>query len=131
VPNVVKPDLFAVRRLEERGAEPVEVERCALEAPGLALSLDQDALRAHGQPLGPHDADDPVVEPEGVVGRALEVGSSSLLWLWLRCTGEVPFGDVRQPPASSLGSMRFFRVCHSFSSEDLAIRLYRTSYEAG
>ena len=50
---------------------PSKSKLLSCEPAGVALGLGEDVLGADRQLLGFDDADDPVVEPEGVVGRAV------------------------------------------------------------
>ena len=71
VADVMEPDHLAVRGVEERAADAVEVEAAVVEPASVALGLGEDVLGADRQLLGFDDADGPVVEPEGVVGRTV------------------------------------------------------------
>jgi hypothetical protein len=67
VPNVVEPDLLAVRGVEERAAPAAEVEAAPGQAAGAALGVGEDVLGPTSAPWL-RRSDDPVAAPQGVIG---------------------------------------------------------------
>ena len=49
----------------------MEIEDAAGRAPGVALGLDEDILRAEAQPLGLDDPQENAIHKKGVVGGAV------------------------------------------------------------
>jgi hypothetical protein len=69
VAHIVKPRHLAVGRVQERHAEFTLVLRHLADALGVALRLDEHALRAEGHLLGLDDATNPITVTERVVSR--------------------------------------------------------------
>jgi len=70
VADVVEPENFAVRGVEERDAETAEVEGAVGNAAGVAFGLAQYVLRAQCDLLGLDNAEQ-LADGEGVVSRAV------------------------------------------------------------
>ncbi len=68
--HVVVPDDFAVRGIEERDSEAIEVKGARREAPRVSIGLRQNLLWAKRQLLGLDYTEDLTTHAEGVISRA-------------------------------------------------------------
>ena len=69
--DIVKPDDFAVGRIEERDMEAGEVEGILCGTSGISLGLSQGVLRTECPPLCFDDPKDAAIDAEGIVRRAI------------------------------------------------------------
>jgi hypothetical protein len=70
LPDIVEPNLFAIRRVQEWHAEPSLILFAAVNGAGITLSLREDTLGSEGQLLGLDDSQKLSLVREHIVSRA-------------------------------------------------------------
>ena len=116
VANVMMPDYFAVRGIEEGNTVAVKAQRVCGCSSRISFRLREDILRAKRELLCLNDAENPTSDAERVICWSV------VRLVFFDCAAVVRGkrfaiveGDDSPPAALSLGSMRVLRVSHSDS----------------
>ncbi len=99
--NIVEPDDFAVGRVKEGNAEPVEVERARRQAARVSLGLCQDVLGTERELFSLDDPHDPPICAKRVVGGPVICGVF-LERLHLASAQRLSIAERRDLPTRSL-----------------------------